>query len=72
MFWHDLGRLALEVGTPLAAIRVLTWLVALFGSERLSRRAMSLLRRIPKNRARPFGDEELARLQADIADWPAR
>jgi len=44
MIWHDAGRLAWQVGTPLAAVRVVTWLAALFGSERLSRRAMQLLR----------------------------
>lgn len=50
MLWHDAGRLAFQIATPLAAIRILTviamtWLVALFGSDRLSKRAMSLLRR---------------------------
>ncbi len=45
MILHDAVRLALQIGTPLAAVRVLTWLVALFGSDRLSKRATLLLRR---------------------------
>lgn len=47
MLWHDAGHAAFLIGIPFAAVRVLTWLVALFGSERLSKRAMSLLRRRP-------------------------
>lgn len=53
MFWHDAGRLTLEIGTPLAAVRLLTWLVALFGNERISKRAMSLLRRTPSDHKHP-------------------
>lgn len=45
MIWHSAGSFVLQVGTPLAAVRVLAWLVALFGSEPFSRRAMLLLRR---------------------------
>jgi hypothetical protein len=56
MFWHDAGRLAFQIGTPLAAIRVLTWLVALFGSERLSKRAMSLLHRKAPDHEHPVQD----------------
>lgn len=48
MPWRDVGQLAFELGTPLATVRALTWLVALFGNDRLSTRAMSLLRRRPR------------------------
>jgi hypothetical protein len=53
MFWDNVLRLACQICGSLAGVRALTWLVALFGSERLSKRAMSLLRRKPANYRRP-------------------
>ena len=50
MIWHSAGSFVLQIGTPFAAVRVLAWLVALFGSEPFSRRAMLLLRRRPLSR----------------------
>ena len=60
VIWHEVGLLALQVGTPLASVRVLTWIVALFGSERLSKRAMLLLRRRPPDHKHPVQDAEQA------------
>jgi len=45
MIWHSAGSFVLQIGTPLAAVRILAWLVALFGGEPFSGRAMLLLRR---------------------------
>jgi hypothetical protein len=62
MIWHEATRLAFQIGTPLAAVRVLTWLVALFGRDRLSNRAMMLLRRRPPD----HGDSVLGTEQAGV------
>ena len=50
MPWHVVAHLVFGIGAPLVTVRALTWLVALFGNDRLSGRAMSLLRRRPRAR----------------------
>jgi hypothetical protein len=47
MVWREGAALVIRLGSPMVLIGAITWLVALFGSNRYSERAMRLLRRPP-------------------------